>query len=163
MEESILELKGEKVKNKEVDIKININAIVPETYVQSDRERMRLYKRIAGLSSRAEIRELTSELRDVYGEIPKDVLNLFDISYISSLASELNVAEVVSNQKGTGLRFRGSSAFKEKNILFAIAQMGDRCVVANTPPSVVFRAQKLTAEEKIGEIITFLELATKNL
>lgn len=163
LEESILELKGEKVKNKEVDIKININAIVPETYVQSDRERMRLYKRIAGLSSRAEIRELTSELRDVYGEIPKDVLNLFDISYISSLASELNVAEVVSNQKGTGLRFRGSSAFKEKNILFAIAQMGERCVVANTPPSVVFRAQKLTAEEKIGEIITFLELATKNL
>ena len=87
LEESILELKGEKVKNKEVDIKININAIVPETYVQSDRERMRLYKRIAGLSSRAEIRELTSELRDVYGEIPKDVLNLFDISYLSSLAS----------------------------------------------------------------------------
>ena len=163
LEESIAELKGEKVKNKEVDVKININAIVPETYVSSDRERMRLYKRIAGLTSRTEIKELTAELRDVYGEVPKDVINLMNISYISSLSSELNVGEVVANSKGTGLRFRGSSAFKEKNILFAIAQMGDRCVVANTPPSVVFRAQKLTAEDKIEEIITFLELATKNL
>lgn len=163
LEESIAEIKGEKVRNKNVDIKVNLNAIVPESYVAGDRERMRLYKRIASLSSRSEIKELKSELEDVYGAVPQEVENLMSISYVSNLSSELGVAEVVSNERGTGVRFRGSSSFKEQNVLYAIAQMGDRCVIANTPPSVAFRVSKLSGNEKIQEIITFLELASKNL
>ena len=163
LEESIAELKGEKVRNRNVDIKINATATVPDTYVSSERERMRLYKRIAALSSRAEIGELKGELKDLYGEVPQSVINLMHISYIGNLSALVNVAEVVSGERGTGIRFRGSSSFKDENVLYAVSKSGDRCVIANTPPSVLFRVGKMTVEEKIQEIIAFLELATKNL
>ena len=162
LDDAVRELKGEKVRDKNVDVKININAIVPESYVSSDRERMRLYKRIASLSSRAEIKELSYELKDVYGEVPIEVENLMKISYVSNLASLVNVAEVVSNARGTGIRFRGSSAFRDEAILYAVAQAGTKCVVSTAPPSVVFRLKGASATEKLEEIIVFLEQATKN-
>ena len=143
-------------------MKINVNAIVPETYVASDRERMRLYRRIASLSSRSEIKELTLELTDIYGAPPIEIQNLMKISYVSNLASLINVAEVVLNQKGTGIRFRGSSAFRDENILLAVSNAGTKCVVSMAPPSVVFRLKGATDLEKLEEIIVFLEQATKN-
>ena len=162
LDEAIRELKGEKIRDKNVEMKINVNAIVPETYVASDRERMRLYRRIASLSSRSEIKELTLELTDIYGAPPIEIQNLMKISYVSNLASLINVAEVVLNQKGTGIRFRGSSAFRDENILLAVSNAGTKCVVSMAPPSVVFRLKGATDVEKLEEIIVFLEQATKN-
>lgn len=162
LDNAVRELKGEKIRDRNVDVKININAIVPEKYVNSDRERMRLYKRIAGLTSRTEMKELTRELTDVYGEVPLEVSNLMKISYVSNLSSLINVAEVVSNSRGTGIRFRGSSAFRDENVLLAVAQAGTKCVVSMAPPSVVFRLKGCSPCEKLEEIIVFLEQATKN-
>lgn len=161
LDDAVRELKGEKIRDKNVDVKINVNAIVPETYVSSDRERMRLYKRIASVSSREEIKELLQELLDVYGAVPIEVENLMKISYVSNLASLVNVAEVVSNTRGTGIRFRGSSAFRDESILYAVAQAGTKCVVSMSPPSVVFRLKGASALEKLEEIVLFLEQATK--
>lgn len=162
LDEAVRELKGEKIHDKNVEVKINVNAIVPEKYVPHDRERMRLYKRIASLSSRSEIKELMLELKDVYGDIPVEVENLMKISYVSNLASLINVAEVVVNNRGTGIRFRGSSAFKDENILYAVAQAGTKCVVNMAPPSVIFRLNSLKLIDRVEEIIVFLESATKN-
>ncbi len=162
LDEAIRELKGEKIRDKNVEMKINVNAIVPESYVASDRERMRLYRRIASLSSRSEIKELTLELTDIYGALPTEIENLMKISYVSNLASLINVAEVVLSKKGTGIRFRGSSAFRDENILLAVSNAGTKCVVSMAPPSVVFRLKCATDTEKLEEIIVFLEQATKN-
>lgn len=163
LEESIAEIKGEKVRNKNVDVKINVNAIVPEKLVPSERERMRLYRRIAGLETREDIRVLSDEIKDVYGEIPNEIVNLMKISYISNLSAKINVAEVVINHKGTGIRFRGSLSFKEENILYAVAETGSGCVVQASPPSVIFRTQKMGIEEKIQAVTQFLELASQNI
>ncbi len=163
LEESIAEINGKKIKDKNVDVKISVNAIVPESVVPSDRERMRLYRRIASLESREEIRELSSEINDVYGTLPEEIENLMKISYISNLSAKINVAEVVINHKGTGIRFRGSLSFKEQNVLFAVSEFGNDCVVQASPPSVLFRAQKLKTKDKIETVTRFLEIASQNI
>ncbi len=163
LEESIAEIKGEKVRNRNVDVKISVNAIIPESIVLSERERMRLYRRIASLESRDEIKELSSEVLDVYGTLPEEIENLMKISYISNLSAKINVAEVVINHKGTGIRFRGSSSFKEENVLYAVSEFGDGCIVQASPPSVVFRTQKCKMQEKIEAVTSFLELASQNI
>ena len=162
LEESIAEIRGEKIRNRNVDVKISVNAIVPESLVPSERERMRLYRRIASVENWEDINSLSSEIKDVYGQIPDEITNLMKISYVSNLASKVNVAEVVINAKGTGVRFRGSSSFKEPNILYAVSETGTGCVVQTSPPSVVFRTQKMAVSDKIGAVIQFLELASQN-
>lgn len=163
LEESIAEIKGEKIRNRNVDVKINTNAIVPESLVPSERERMRLYRRIASVETASDITALGEEIKDVYGSLPEEIVNLMKISYVSNLASNVNVAEVVINAKGTGIRFRGSSSFKEGNILHAVSEMGSSCVIQTTPPSVVFRTQKMAMADKIGMVTHFLELANQNI
>jgi len=97
LSDAIKELKGEKIDSKkDVLIKVALDAYVPDTYVATSEDRMVVYKRISTVDSIESIEKLKSELVSVYGEIPKVVLSLIDISLVRQLASKLGAIEVSS-------------------------------------------------------------------
>ncbi len=53
------------------------DALIPESYVQHDVERLAIYRRLYGLETAAQLQEVMEELRDRFGMPPQEVLALF--------------------------------------------------------------------------------------
>lgn len=55
---------------------------------------MDLYRRIAAIRSKEDADDLTDELLDRYGDVPRDVLALLDVALLRSAAAKIGVSEI---------------------------------------------------------------------
>lgn len=77
MEEAIGELKGKPlVSPLEPEINMDLSAYLPEEYIADIDQRLFAYRRLARLSSLAEINDFKSELTDRFGPLPREANNL---------------------------------------------------------------------------------------
>ena len=73
LNEAVLRLKGELKDEDEFDttLDLDINAFIPSTYVYNEYQKLELYKRISSIESKDEMEDMTDELIDRFGEMPK--------------------------------------------------------------------------------------------
>ena len=96
LNEEVKRLKGEAVSVDEfvTVISIDASAFIPAGYIRNEVSRLEMYKRIATVFTEEDLSELKDELIDRYGEMPSEVNNLIDISFIRHLAHEAGVTRV---------------------------------------------------------------------
>ena len=144
---------------REVEMKIDAQAYIHEGYV-SGRDKMRIYKRIAGVSTPTQRDELIKELTDVFGPCPKPLKNLVDISLLKNMARGYDATKITVNKMGAGVVFADSSVFKNENIMRAVALYSTEAVLTSTiPPNLIFNVKDLSPEEKIAKLISFFMAA----
>ncbi len=106
MEEVLAETKDELVgkappqPHLETRVDVKVDAYLPESYVKDDRQRMEMYKRIAGLVTDADRADILDELMDRFGEVPAPVETLLDIAQLRAQANKLGIAQVTYKQGG---------------------------------------------------------------
>lgn len=92
LEESIKELKGEKVEKKEPTIiDINITAFIPDEWVGDKEQKMIEYKRLADVKSYKELQYLEDEWIDRFGKIPEEVKRLIKIIRLRLMATDIGI------------------------------------------------------------------------
>jgi transcription-repair coupling factor (superfamily II helicase) len=74
-------------------VEVDLDALIPSTYVENDTERLELYRRLYSLTSHAQLSELGGELRDRFGPLPDEVQNLLDAVHIRLTASDIGFAK----------------------------------------------------------------------
>ncbi|NBI07480.1 transcription-repair coupling factor [Senegalia massiliensis] len=90
LEETVNKLKGNiDTERVETTVEVNVDAYIPDKYIQNSEQKIRMYKRITSIDDREEYRDLLEELIDRYGDIPRPVDNLLRIGYIKSIANKL--------------------------------------------------------------------------
>ena len=95
LNEAIAEVKGEKVKKiTNCTVDIQIEAYIPENYIQSDASRIDMYRKIATVRDESDESELIDELIDRYGEPPTAILGLIKVSLLRNSASALGITEI---------------------------------------------------------------------
>lgn len=93
--ESIRKLKGEVVEEVvDTAIDISVDGYIPSDFILDEEQKIEVYKKIATVEDLEDYRELIDELIDRFGDIPIEVENLMDISYIKSLASKNNINNI---------------------------------------------------------------------
>lgn len=103
LNEAVLEEKGEKPKPKpECTVTLDVSAFIPGSYVGSTAQRMALYKRIALISSEEDRQDITDELLDRYGDLPKTVISLLAIALLRSRAIACGINKIV--EEGSTVR-----------------------------------------------------------
>ena len=78
LQESIDEKTG-KVKEEEKEVpttSVSVDAYIPEAYVNSDLEKLRLYQQLHQANSLEQLEATKSEFTDLYGKLPREVNNL---------------------------------------------------------------------------------------
>lgn len=70
-------------------------AMIPDTYIDVTAEKIRIYKQLDSMKSDKEIDRMRMNLRDRFGELPKDVDNLFDIVKIRNLGGRLGFEKII--------------------------------------------------------------------
>jgi len=102
LEEAVAELKEQefgiqmeaKWKKEETTVEADIEAYIPEFYVESDSERLDIYRRTYSAMSTEEIQDLRKELEDRFGEFPPEVEHLFQLVELKYQASMIGFTKV---------------------------------------------------------------------
>lgn len=94
--EAIAEEKGEMPPPKPEDclIDIQVEAHIPETYIESLAGRLDMYRKIASLRTNEESMDLLDELIDRYGDPPRAIQGLINVALTRNMASDLTITEI---------------------------------------------------------------------
>lgn len=107
-------------------IDVALDAYIPEKYITEAAGRIEAYKRIAAIESREDASDVLDELIDRYGDVPKSVEGLVDISLIRVTAAQLGVYEI--NQNKDSLIFY-SDNLKMQSLKPLLDALGNRVLV----------------------------------
>src|SRR5271156_4232692 len=106
MERAVAERKGETLTpERRATLNLGQEIRIPPEYIDSENLRLRIYKRIAGVTSDAERAEVRQELEDRFGPPPPSVENLLDYAVLKALAEKLLVATIDRKGDQVAIKF----------------------------------------------------------
>jgi transcription-repair coupling factor (superfamily II helicase) len=79
-----------------VVIELPIPAYLPENWIPEMALRLQIYRRIAGLTTREAVIEVTEELRDRFGQLPAAVEGLLYQIEVKLLARRINATHIIA-------------------------------------------------------------------
>jgi transcription-repair coupling factor (superfamily II helicase) len=97
-EEESLKKISEKIKKREefypTIVENDLNALIPEEYIENDTERLNIYKRLYDVKTKPELKVIEDELRDRFGGFSTEVGNLLSVIEIKVRATEIGLEKI---------------------------------------------------------------------
>jgi len=119
--EAVRELRGSPAEEvPEPVVTVEVEALLPETYVPEVSQRLALYKRLAGITRAEEIADARSELRDRFGPLPPAAARLLEVVEIRSAARALGIERVEAVGSRVLLTFSPATPVSPEGLLRAI-------------------------------------------
>lgn len=164
LKQAIAEAKGEKSTDKFVtDIEYDVEAYAPETYITSQHERMDFYQQLAGCTTLNEIQSTKRQVADIYGAIPKQMENLFDIATVKVLANNAGICKVAIKVGRGILTFANKEAMFNKKVFDALDEFGGRASCSTTSYSITFASPDYLQKDRLFVAVTdFLQMLQSN-
>jgi len=107
LDEAVKELKNEKIPDEqfpsgfETQVEADIDAFIPEAYVESSSERVDIYHRLMETTSTEQIDDLRAEVQDRFGRPPDEVDNLLNIMALKLIGKRLGLSVIrIDEQQG---------------------------------------------------------------
>jgi len=94
-----------KAEKTNAEVNLALEAYLPADYITDQRQKVELYKRIRQIDSLENYQEVRSELLDRFGDYPKEVANLLDISLLKNSFDESLVKSVVMRNGMIAVKF----------------------------------------------------------
>src|SRR5580658_4109679 len=96
LEEAVRKMKGEEEAPAHATTTINlgISVRIDSDYIPEENQRLRMYKRIAGAQTQADLADVRAELQDRYGTPPEAVLNLLAAGDIRLRCEQLGISQL---------------------------------------------------------------------
>jgi transcription-repair coupling factor (superfamily II helicase) len=92
LEQAVQEIKGEQPAPRiDPEIRLRVEALIPEDYVPDPQQRMNLYKKLSRASENSEVDEIEEEILDLYGREPAQVVNLVRIMRVRLTMKEIRI------------------------------------------------------------------------
>jgi transcription-repair coupling factor (superfamily II helicase) len=111
--EAVAEYRGQDIDPEpEMRIELSVAAHLPGDYVESERLRLEMYKRLAEVRSDADVEAVVAELTDRYGTPPEEVLNLVEVARFRLQARAAGLTDIVSS--GNFIRFAPAGLAESK-------------------------------------------------
>jgi len=111
LEEAVKELKEKEFKDlydedttekefvTDIQIDTDFEILFPDDYVNSIAERLNLYKKLGEFTEEIQLEEFEKHLKDRFGELPIEVVDLLDSVRIKWLAKKIGLEKIVLKQK----------------------------------------------------------------
>ncbi len=158
LERTVRELKGEVEEEAlETQLNLGLNIRIPADYIPEENQRLRMYKRVAGVETEAQLEDVAGELGDRYGTPPAPVRNLLDYAALKLLSQRIGVAQIERRHEAVSIRFTEKAAVEPERLArFVAGEPGSQF----TPAGIL----KFTIKEKQAEqVLTRLKLLLEQL
>jgi transcription-repair coupling factor (superfamily II helicase) len=103
--EAVSEMKGEPQPAPVADIKLDVptDAYLPTDYVEKEELRLEAYRRLAGVTSAAEVDDIRTEWEDRYGPLPAPAAALLQVGHLRAECHRLGLNDIqISGSASTG-------------------------------------------------------------
>jgi transcription-repair coupling factor (superfamily II helicase) len=111
LERAVREMKGEAgVEVTEIQLNLGLNIRIPAEYIREENQRLRMYKRVAGVETESQLHDVRSELIDRYGEPPAAVRNLLAYAALKLQAMRVGAAAVERKREIVNIKFSQNAA-----------------------------------------------------
>jgi transcription-repair coupling factor (superfamily II helicase) len=81
-----------------VHLELDVPAHIPRGYIESDRQRMEIYRRLVRCRSREELEQLEKDIKDAFGPYPPAVQTLLDLAEVRILAQPYRIRSISQKQ-----------------------------------------------------------------
>ncbi|MGC2300884.1 MAG: transcription-repair coupling factor [Acidobacteriaceae bacterium] len=158
LEEAVSRLKGEeRVERPAVQLSLGIALRIDESYISEENQRLRMYKRIAGVDSDRALEEVRSELEDRYGPLPASVEHLLQAARLRIECEKIGVAQIDRKRDQLHIRFTETAAVDPGRLMKLVAKNAKRGAQF-TPQGVLrFPLTATKPEEVLLEVRALLE------
>jgi transcription-repair coupling factor (superfamily II helicase) len=156
LDHAVREIKGEAAPEEEdIQLNLGLNIRIPADYIAEENQRLRVYKRIAGVESEEKLADVRSELQDRYGEPPAAVRNLLEYATLKLACARVGVTGIDRKRDQVSLRFRENANIDPERLArFVSSQRGAQF----TPAGILkFNLKGLRADEVIASLRTLLD------
>jgi transcription-repair coupling factor (superfamily II helicase) len=154
LDRAVRELKGDAgAEEVQAQLNLGLNIRIPVDYIAEENQRLRMYKRIAGVETEAQLNDVASELQDRYGEPPPAVRNLLDYATLKLLAVRVGVTAIERKRDQVNIKFRPDAAVDPERLArFVSSQRGSQFLPDGTlkfplkaisPPEVLANLQRV--------------------
>lgn len=142
LSEAIAEQKGEAPPRKpeECLVDLQIEAHIPEDYIESLSGRLDIYRKIAGLQTNEDSMDLIDELIDRYGEPPKAIQGLITVALLRNMAGNLGITEIT--QRNGVMMFYLKTATMEQVQALVKTYKGRVTVNGSEKPYIAVKIEK---------------------
>jgi transcription-repair coupling factor (superfamily II helicase) len=126
LKEAVDRLQG-KPEEKEIDpeIKIGIDAYIPEEYCPDQHLRLGLYRRLS-MSDKTEIEKIREELIDVYGPIPDVTATLLAVSELRDIMRRLRIRKLDRSGNLLRLHIEYDTVIPSKTLISLVSKKNGR-------------------------------------
>ena len=147
LDRAVREMKGEAAPDEaETQLNLGLNIRIPAEYIPEENQRLRMYKRVAGVETESQLSDVASELEDRYGPPPPAVRNLLDYAALKLLCIRVGVNGIERKRDFVTLKFRQNAAVDPEHLArFVSAQKGAQF----TPDGMLKFVLKATAAEEV--------------
>ena len=160
LKETIALMKGEPVATlANTEVAINVDAYIPDTYVKVERERLRLYQRIASLTCAKEKEDILADIGELYGKVPPEVSRLLSVSLLRVLGSRVGVTKIEIDAKTCRVRWSNEGYLQSVAVQSALRRIKDECTVIQDHASVVLFPPKQLVSYKMQVVTRLLTYA----
>ena len=127
LSETVRSLSGEEVEESvETRINLPVEAYLPDEYVPDSRQKVSLYKKIAGLETVGDREDLETEMSDRYGTIPEPVEMLLEIAQLKHLSKELGIESIAAGDDKIKITFDDAKSQLDPTRLIQIIRQDQR-------------------------------------
>ena len=127
LEAAVKELKGEGSEERPAtQLNLGIALRIDESYVPEENQRLRLYKKIAGATSEAAIREIRAEMEDRYGALPDPTVFLLEAAQLRLECERMGVAQIDRKRSELQIRFTENAAVDPVHLMKLVARNAKR-------------------------------------
>ncbi len=127
LEQAVKEMKGESAEERPAtQLNLGIALRIDEVYVAEENQRLRLYKKIAGVQSEKGIADLRAEMEDRYGPLPDATMYLLEASSLRLECERIGIAQIDRKRSELQVRFTEKAAIDPQQLMRLVARNAKR-------------------------------------
>ncbi len=163
LDETVKQLTGEPLEGKiEASIELNIESYIPSSYIENENQKIEIYKKVAAIDSKEYLYDIEEEIEDRFGDIPLNLINLLNISYIKHLASTIGIISVSRKSHGILFKLKNGKDLNAAVILEIMNVYRDKLKFnASAEPHFLLSMEDKGQGIDLSAIIKFLEKLLK--
>jgi transcription-repair coupling factor (superfamily II helicase) len=161
LEQAVREMKGEAEPQPQTQLNLGLNIRIPAEYIPEENQRLRMYKRIAGVETERQLSDVEAELKDRYGDPPLPVQQLIRYAGLRLQAAQAGVTGIERKRDLVSVRFRQDAPVDPVRLAnFVSSQRGAQFLPDGT---LKFAARGLDARELLEQLQSLLITLAENI
>jgi transcription-repair coupling factor (superfamily II helicase) len=162
LDRAVRERKGEAAPEEaETQLNLGLNIRIPVGYIAEENQRLRMYKRVAGVQTESQLNDVRAELEDRYGEPPSPVRNLLDYASLKLQAARVGATAMARKHDRVNIKFRPHAAIDpDKLARFVSSQRGSMFTPEGT---LKFSLKASDAQAVLGQLRELLAELTASV